>query len=957
MARSGQALVDPTPVDDAPIRFLDLGPLRVDVAGAEHTAGGAKPARILSTLLVNANRRVSVDALLLAVWGESPADSATNTLESHVWRLRRLLEPRRGPRQPPTYLVNDSGGYRLVVNPDNADSLRFAQLAEQGDDLLVTGAADRALRQYERALHLWRGRPFEAVADEQWAAAAVARLDEVHAQVNEQQVEALLALGERDRAIALLEELTVTNPFRERLWSQLMLALYQVGRVEEALNTYRRARTALLDEIGLEPGAELRELHQRMLAQDPALAPTAPPTVAASPRPPRTAEIHLPVRLSGLIGRDAEFERLTRLVGRTRLVTLVGAAGCGKTRLAIEVARAAAPGAPDGVWFLDLTAVEDPETLVDTVVSALGLAAPAVGGALTTLRSYVRDRQLLLLFDNCEHVLPAVRQVLDELLAEDGQLHILATSREPVGIDGEVLWTLAPLSTSDDATDHGLSLSPAAQLFVSKAEGVDPSFELTHAARADVESICSAVDGLPLAIELAAGRIRSASLAEICRQVVADPARLARLGYERVEHHRTVDLSIEWSARLLSEPERAAHARLSVLPGVFTVEAATAAAGFDPVRPDDVPELLAQLTHRSLLAAVPAARSGEPSRFRQLATVRAHAARALSAAGLTGQVGERRRAWLRELLAARPTVARADTHGWYACLEHNHDTLAAALQHSLVDEPDPFGVHLTAQVRMYWLYWKRMIEGARWTELALGQHAADPADRALTQLGAAYAYAARDRADLAEPLIRQALAHADAVDPHELAHALVSVAWGAWVRQDSSLGFVDDEVRARAAGGDPTIGLYADVLAAKSALASDGPRAAGAFAAELLQRSLRQGNLAAAWLCGWLGVVCAVLTADPETGMELLPRVGEYHHRLGGTLTANLLEFQGDFAVLAADLPRGVELFARARTLAFRAGTLWPIAAATGALLARARRELPRELYEQSWRVGEATGD
>jgi predicted ATPase/DNA-binding SARP family transcriptional activator len=928
-----------------PIRLRDLGSLLIEVGDVQTTAGGVKPARILSALLVNANRRVSQDALVTAVWGDQ-ADQSTGTLVSHIWRLRKVMEPHRSARQAPTYLVNDSGGYRLIVNSENADSLRFAQLADQGDDLLLSGDPQRALGRYDLALELWRGRPFDAVADDEWAAAPVARLEELYAHVHEQRVEALLRTGDPERAIVALEDLVARLPFRERLWSQLMLSFYRAGRIEEALRTYRRVRELLLDDMGLEPGLELRELHQRMLEQDPALSPERPARLQQGPeRPP---QVHLPVRLSSLVGRETELDRLARLLRRCPLVTLVGAAGCGKTRLAIEVARAAAPQAPDGVWFVDLTAVEDPDAVVDTVVSTIGIAAGPVGGGTAALRGYLRDRRLLLVLDNCEHVLPAVRRLLDELLSEDAECRILATSREPVGIDGEVLWTLAPLDVR--AGDDGPS--SAARLFLSKAETVDPLFDLTPDTAADVEGICAAVDGLPLAIELAAGRIRSASLAEIRREVTVDLAALARVGYERVEHHQTVEVSVEWSVRLLADRERTVHSRLSVLPGVFTVEAARAVAGWEPVSPRDVPGLLAQLVHRSLLEVVPADRPGRPTRFRQLATVRAHAARMLAAAGEGDQVLDRRTAWLRELADRRPPYTSEDTAGWYAQVEDNHDTVAAVLQRSLVDRPDPVGVHLTARLTQYWFHRERLTEGARWMDAALALPDADPGDRALTRLAQAYTLALRDRTDLAEPLVREAL-RADRVDATELVVGLVACAWCAWVRDSPGLDFVDAQVRSRA-GDDPALVLYADLLDAKTALRTDGPAAVGPRAAELLRRSLDRDNLYVAWLSAWLGVMCALFTADAATGRDLLRRIADYSRRLGGTLAANTVEFEANFAVLAGELQEAVRLFGRARELAFRAGTPWPISPATEAMLAQVRSALAAPEFEQAWREGAA---
>lgn len=342
MSTRRAALSFDTADDPAPLRVRDLGPMIIEVSGVGTAVRWRVPAQILATLLVSPNRRVSVDTLLDVVWGEEVNDSTVGTLESHVWRLRKLMEPDRARGVEPSYLVNDRGGYRLVVNPEHADSSRFAELAGQGDLLLATGDAGRARSRYELALALWRGRPFDLIADTAWAGPSVARLEELHWQVNEQHIEALLRTGAAAVAVPLLEELIPGLPFREGLWRQLMLALYQTGRIEESLAAYGRARESLLENLGLDPGPELHELQQRILDQDPALLPPRPasnstviaPVEEATQPPvePRT-ELNLPALRSELVGRDIELTRLTRLLGRTRLVTLVGAGGAGKTSL------------------------------------------------------------------------------------------------------------------------------------------------------------------------------------------------------------------------------------------------------------------------------------------------------------------------------------------------------------------------------------------------------------------------------------------------------------------------------------------------------------------------------------------------------------------------------------------------------------------------------------------------
>ncbi len=487
-------------------------------------------------------------------------------------------------------------------------------------------------------------------------------------------------------------------------------------------------------------------------------------------------------------------------------------------------------------------------------------------------------------------------------------------------------------------------------------------FDPDDAGTADeVEAICVALDGIPLAIELAAGRIRSASLTEIRQQVAADPTRLARLGRDSTDHHHTVQSSIEWSVRLLTDSERGAHTRLSVLPGVFTTEAATAVTTgpvtdtqpTDPIREAAVPDLLARLVHRSLLAVVPSTRPGGPTRFRQLATVRAHATRALDGTGHTEDLLVRRAGWVRALLTARPATYAADTDHWYQRVEDNHDTLTAVLQHTLVDRPDPFGVQVTAQLTWYWFRRGRILEGERWMRAALTQSGADPADRALTQISLANSLALRDRADLAEPLLRDALNARQTMDKTRLAGGLLSASWCAWMCQDPSLRFADDEVRALTSDNEPTITLFADLISAREAIASAGPATVAVAAETLRQRAMQQGLVGAAWLASLLGAMCSLLTGDPHAGLTWIRRVQDYHRRLGGTTVPDELEYEGNFAVLAGDAQRGVRLFAQARGGAYRAGRTWPLIPATETTVARARGMLTTQQYDEAWRVGE----
>ncbi|ODU06306.1 MAG: hypothetical protein ABS81_05110 [Pseudonocardia sp. SCN 72-86] len=509
------------------LRIHDLGPLLVELDNAPQRVPAGRLSGALAILLVHAGKPVGDDALADAMWADG-SPRTTSTLDSHVFRLRRVLEPGRRAGDPSSTLVREAGGYRLVVATDQVDSLRFARLAVDAADLLAQGAPDRALRRTTEALASWRGRPWGDAADASWASAAVARLDELHEQVRETHIGALLATGATEPALAELEIALAEHPLRERLWAHRMVALRDSGRRADALATYTRARTTLVDELGVEPGPELRAVHASLLADD------APAPTRALP-PARTAAVHLPVARQRLIGRDAELDALTADVTTRPLVTLAGPAGCGKTRLAVEVARRAADAFPDGARFVDLTSAT-PDRVLDTVCSAVELPPPVSGDAVAGLRTLVRDRRMLLVLDNCEHVVDAAAELVEQLLSAGPELAILATSREPLEVVDERVHVLGPLAAG-----------PAAELFLERLHDVagdHPADELAVTAE-----IVAAVDGLPLALELAAGRARAYSLAEIAAQVRADASSLSRIGRGRASHHAAVERSCEVQGR------------------------------------------------------------------------------------------------------------------------------------------------------------------------------------------------------------------------------------------------------------------------------------------------------------------------------------------------------------------------------------------------------------------------
>jgi predicted ATPase/DNA-binding SARP family transcriptional activator len=945
------------------MRVRDLGALAIAVDADERPVAGLRATAMLALLTINANRRVSVDALTDAAWGERADTGAGSTLETHIWRLRQLLEPGRRPRQPPTVLVNDAGGYRLVAGAQSVDSLLFGELAGEVRDLLAAGQATAAVARADTALALWRGRPFGPLAEHPWARPAVARLDELHGQVAARRIEALVETAALDQALSDLEPLIEAMPFHEPLRAWKMLALYRSGRGEQALQCYRDTCRLLADEVGTEPGAELRTLHQRILDHDAAL--DAGPRPRPARTPPRTADVHLPAVLTPLIGRDDVVAPLRELVTTRRLVTVTGAAGCGKTRVAVEVARAAAAAFPDGVWFVDLTAVSDQDLVVDVVISTIGFVASASATPLEDLGSYLRGRRVLLVLDNCEHVLPAVARIVGASLADPGAATlactILATSREPLGVAGETIWTLDPLRLPDEPSGWSRATAPAVELFLQRLGAAAPTLAVDEHVLADAVAICVALDGLPLPIELAAARARSFTLGDIAGQVTTDPGRLGRLGRGPADHRTTVRSAIEWSHQLLTPPERVAHRRIAVLPGPFTPAMAAAVIGDGA----DVDDVLAQLVHRSLLASDGARRPGRPSTFRQLATVRAHARHTLADAGEDAEVTDRRDAWTLDLVAARPRLGRPEQVGWFDALDDGYATVRATLARHLIEQPGATGARLAACLSSFFYYRTRALEGTRWLQLA-GDVVADagPAETVPVRLALASAMALQGRIDLARTHLEHVVAHLSRLPPDELVDAgerlagLVSSAFVPAASRPEAVALVaathEQLTRVVDRAGDPELALVADAAGCVAAFAAGRWHDAVRDGERVHERAAAAGNIMAGWVSAVPGMLAAMLTADPDKGVPWFARVVGGYARLGTGGIGSPLEVRANFAAQAGDHPLAVRLYAASRTENRRAAMPWPRWELTRQLLDRTRERLAPAEYRQAWRDGEA---
>jgi len=600
-------------VDDAPqgVLFRVLGPLEAVVDGHAVALGGAHQRLVLAALVARANTVVSTDRLIEIMWGDEPPDSALSTLQKYVYRLRSAVGVER--------LVTRSPGYLLRVGEGESDSSRFESLLAVASRLGAAGELEEARSTFDATLALWRGPAFGEFADLEFARGEVARLDGLRAAAVDDRTEVSLAAGRHAEVIGELEATVAEYPLRERPRGQLMLALYRAGRQADALRAYDAFRRYLGEEVGLEPSAQLAQLADAIVLQKPELD-WAPPPRQVEPGEPIAGPRRLrppPRAITRLVGRAGELDELGGQLRHERLVTLTGAGGVGKTRLAVAAAEATGPEFPDGVVWVDLAAVSDPDDVVQAVADALRVPAQ-LGVPLVTLVCAAADgRRLLVVVDNCEHVRAAAAALAGALVTEAEPVTVLATSRELLGVEGEQVFPVGPLAT-------GTTDAPAVELL---AERTRVSSALANDERegAALVEIADRLEGLPLALELAAARCRSLGTVEVARRL-ADTFRLLADSRRSVARHQTLDAALDWSFQLLDDVERDTLLRLSVFATAFTLEGAEQVAGsggHDQLTADDA---VASLVDKSLLG-----RDGE--RFRMLETTRAYAAERLTASG------------------------------------------------------------------------------------------------------------------------------------------------------------------------------------------------------------------------------------------------------------------------------------------------------------------------------------
>ena len=683
------------------MRFGILGPLQViGDDGLELALGGRMPRAVLALLLLRANEVVSSDQLVEELWAGAPPASGAKGLHVHVSRLRRALAA--GHSDPDgERLVTTAGGYVLRVGPEELDVQRCERLIGEGRSLLAAGRPDQALAALSGAVELWRG---DVLADFQYDAFAqgeIARLGELRAAVLEERIAVEMLLGREAQVLGELERLVRDYPYRERLRGQLMLALYRTGRQAEALAAYRAARSALVDELGIEPSVELRQLHEAILAQDGALLQTDP----GQPAPPAGAttdgrapgHVHLPVQATPLIGRERELAELMTLADSRRLITLTGTGGTGKTRLGMAFAAGLADRYPDGVWWVPLAMVSEARLVPAAIAAVLG--------DIADLPMYLRGRALLLVLDNFEHVIEAARAVA-ELLSGAPGCGVIVTSRERLGVAAEQEYPVAPLSP------HA-----AVELFTARARQVEPGYE----PGAEIDAICERLDRLPLALELAATRVKLLSEQQLLTRLEQRLPLLAGGRRDLPERQSTMRATIAWSYDLLTQPEQRLFTRLAVFVGSFELEAAEQICDADL-------DAMRSLIDKSLV------RHGENGRLFLLHTTREYALEQFDSSDERDEIRARHARWYFALGVADGDGPREGTDDLIR-LRLDAANVGLALAWAL-DHDIAAALPLADALFTPWLGAGRIRELERWYERALADPTAlSPGDRAKALAG------------------------------------------------------------------------------------------------------------------------------------------------------------------------------------------------------------------------------
>jgi predicted ATPase/DNA-binding SARP family transcriptional activator len=663
------------------VQVLILGSLEVlDAAGAAIALNGPKIRALTALLALDAGKVVSTDRLIDGIYGDDQPVRAANALQLQISKLRHTLraagEAAIDTRPP---------GYVLDIPADDVDALRFARLVSDGRRALTTAPAEASSLLHE-ALSLWRGPALSDFAFDDFATGERVRLEELRLAAVEDCIEVDLELGRHAECVEQLEQLLAAHPLRERPWGQLMVALYRAGRQAESLRAFARARHLLGEELGIEPGPELRRLEAAVLAQDPSLA--GPANTVAAPAPaPRT----LDRPLTACIGRERELAEVADLLDAHRLVTLVGPGGTGKTRLGIEAALAAAGRLDGDTLLVDLAPVSDAQGVAAAVRSTLGQSAVIGGGDAA-----VPAAPALVVLDNCEHVILDAAHAAADLVSTYPGVRVLATSREGLGVPGEVLYAVQPLDQI-----------AAVRLFTERAETASPGTAFDARSSAAVAEICVRLDGLPLAIELAAARTRALDVTQIATRLNSRFQLLTAGPRTLLPRQRTLRAVVDWSYDMLDPCERLLFERLSVFSGAAGLEAIESVCSGGGIDEVDAADLLSRLVDKSLVMV---GRGPAGTRYSMLQTLGAYAGERLSESGAAETIRRRHAGWVLDLVHRAERGAGSTPSVSLAELDAEADEVDAAVAWAMANDRT-LAFELAARLGWFWFWTGRIDSG------------------------------------------------------------------------------------------------------------------------------------------------------------------------------------------------------------------------------------------------------
>ncbi|WP_412543718.1 BTAD domain-containing putative transcriptional regulator [Longispora sp. K20-0274] len=631
----------------ASVEFRVLGPIEVLAGGEQVRLGGPRPRSVLGVLLVHAGQAVPVEHLIDQLWGDAPPASVLHALHVHISSLRKVLGDR---------LVTVASGYMVDAAPDEVDAGRFESLVAAAREQLATHPA-RAAEDLAAALALWKGEPYAGIPAGPDVEAARLRLAELRLSAWEDRVHADLALGRHAQVAAELAGVVLAHPTRDRLVRAHLVALYRCGRVTDAQAAFAQLVAALDEELGVDPGDEIAALARAIDRRDPTLDP--PSTI--------------PVPPSRFIGRRQELDQLADQLGGSRLLTVTGPGGAGKTRLALELARDTAADYPDGAFVVELAALPAGGEVAPRVAAAVNVWERTSEPILRSLVTRLHGARVLLVLDNCEHVVDSCAEVVDTLLRECVGVRVVATSREPLGVPGELVRPLAGLAIpAEDDTGAAAARVESVRLLADRGAAARPGFAVTAANIATARRLTRRLDGLPLAIELAAAQLRTLSLDEVAEHLGRRLDLADRRSRTTPDRHRTMRAAIDWSYQLLEPDEQALFRGLAVFVDGCVAEAAETVTGMGH-------DVLARLVDQSVVVAEP---HPDGTRYRVLELIREYATEQLALSGQAPELRRRHARWYADFAeqsyqakteAARLRMVRAEVPNFRAAVRWSFD--------------------------------------------------------------------------------------------------------------------------------------------------------------------------------------------------------------------------------------------------------------------------------------------